>query len=332
MRNTGQIPSGLMCLSAFAAVLLLGGSALANGPCTPDSGFEWCHQIDSWPPAFCKIQVDTDYNTAWVNNYKVAAKNYIMRYRCSGTAYYGSGAFSCSQGGCGGQNLGGGTATKVVASAYNKNAHMERLSCHHQASGWWCYATYEAWNSNVKVVHCYDNSHCGNCQHCVTSGDPSNWKCVADAEVCDGKDNNCNGQTDEGFSVGSACTVGLGECTNTGTRICNGAGNGTQCSVSPHPSAAEKCDGLDNDCDGSADEDFSLGAQCTVGIGECANSGVNVCKGDQSGAACSVWAFPPLTEVCDGKDNDCDGSADEKWSELSEPCSVGIGECTNSGV
>jgi hypothetical protein len=38
-------------------------------------------------------------------------------------------------------------------------------------------------------------------------------------EICDGKDNDCDGQTDEGFNVGQSCTVGLGECARTGQYV-----------------------------------------------------------------------------------------------------------------
>ena len=71
-------------------------------------------------------------------------------------------------------------------------------------------------------------------------------------EICDGKDNDCDGMTDEmdpgggrpcGSGIGT-CMTGLTQCDNTGHVICvGGSMPGT-----------EQCDGMDNDCDGSVDE------------------------------------------------------------------------------
>ena len=327
--NRFQENTGLI-LVLLAVALAPWSDALAGGSCSPDSGFEWCYQEASWSPAFCKIQVDTDYNTAWIKGYKVAAKGYQMRFRCSGTTFYGPSAFSCSSGGCGSENLGGGTAVKTIASPYTANSQMQRVSCHHQASGWWCYAGYYEWSSGVHSVHCYDDSHCGCGKYCSTSGGPSGWQCITKSETCNGADDDCDGSVDEGFNVGQGCTVGVGECVNTGSYICNISGNGTQCSASPKPSSTEICDGKDNDCDGSTDEGFNLGAPCTVGVGQCVNSGVWVCGGDGK-ARCSVEPLAPSAEKCDGKDNDCDSSTDEDF-DLDALCLVGIGACQNSGV
>jgi hypothetical protein len=73
-------------------------------------------------------------------------------------------------------------------------------------------------------------------------------------EICDNKDNNCNGQIDEGFNVGQSCTVGVGECARTGQFVCNQDGTGTQCNATPGTPTAEICDGKDNNCNGQTDE------------------------------------------------------------------------------
>jgi hypothetical protein len=75
---------------------------------------------------------------------------------------------------------------------------------------------------------------------------------------------------------------------------------------------AEVCDGLDQDCDGVADN----GAKKDCGVA-CAEA-----------CPAPVPACVPSAEVCDGKDNDCDGSVDDIAAEI---CASGVGECARSG-
>jgi hypothetical protein len=78
------------------------------------------------------------------------------------------------------------------------------------------------------------------------------------AEKCDGKDHDCDGILNNVPGIGTACTVGIGSCTRSGTHVCKG-GSGTECNAIAGAPSVEACDGLDNDCDGEADDGLECG-------------------------------------------------------------------------
>ena len=68
-------------------------------------------------------------------------------------------------------------------------------------------------------------------------------------EVCNNDDDDCDGSVDEVPGVGDACSAGIGLCRVDGLRVCS-PGVGLVCSANAGSPVAERCDGLDNDCDG----------------------------------------------------------------------------------
>jgi len=88
------------------------------------------------------------------------------------------------------------------------------------------------------------------------------------------------------------------------------------------PGAEERCNFLDDDCDGEADEDFSQVGQACVSDDPdaCDPGGWWVCEEETGALLCQPQGWPGATELCDGKDNDCDG-------EIDEPGSVGCVAC-----
>jgi len=162
----------------------------------------------------------------------------------------------------------------------------------------------------------------------VQSRHMDNFKCSdIYTEVCDGIDNNFNGQTDEGplwTNKGQSCSVGVGACQSTGTYICdpvNSAGP-TICSVTAGVPGAEVCNGIDDNCNGVVDEDDPGGG------GACQMKGLlGVCSAGtlhcQNGAVQCTQNVQSSPEVCDGQDNNCDGQVDEGNPGGGAACNTG---------
>ena len=154
-------------------------------------------------------------------------------------------------------------------------------------------------------------------------------------EYCDGADDNCDGQIDESAAVdaltwysdadgdtyGSASTSAVACSAPSGF-----VADATDCDdsdPSEFPGAVERCDGDDDNCDGVADEATAVDATRwymdadTDGYGDAATSQVacdqpagyldNADDCDDT----DLSEYPGAAEVCDGDDDDCDGTIDE---------------------
>ncbi|UQA57589.1 MopE-related protein [Polyangium aurulentum] len=158
---------------------------------------------------------------------------------------------------------------------------------------------------------------------CTTQVTPSN-------EVCDELDNDCNGAVDDVLGTGGECSTGLLGICSAGTTAC--VGNGIDCVQTLQPQS-ELCNGIDDDCDGQLDEgNPEGGGACPSGqAGACA-FGVYKCMGGQ--LICEAGSGG--AEICNGKDDDCDGVADNgnpgggtcDTGQLGL-CGVGSQDCVN---
>ncbi len=141
-------------------------------------------------------------------------------------------------------------------------------------------------------------------------------------ERCDGRDNDCDGEVDEGYVLGEMCEVGLGVCRNVGRSECSPVGIDVQCDVEPLAGRLELCDEQDDDCDGEVDEDFpDVGLACDDDDPDQCARGFFGC--DLASGRMLCLEDIPSPEACNHLDDDCDFEIDEGFDLRVDPLNCG---------
>jgi hypothetical protein len=154
-------------------------------------------------------------------------------------------------------------------------------------------------------------------------------------EYCDGVDNDCDGTIDEddaldavdwyadvdGDGYGDAAVIDT-ECNQPSGYV----SDDTDCDdtvATTYPGADEYCNGVDDDCDGTIDEDDAVDVTTwyadtdSDGFGDAATSDIDC---DQPSGYVTddtdcddtvATTYPGADEYCNGVDDDCDGTVDE---------------------
>ena len=152
------------------------------------------------------------------------------------------------------------------------------------------------------------------------------------SELCNGIDDDCDVDVDEGYDVdGDGWTTCAGDCND---------GNDDA-----FPGNTEFCDGVDNECNGVVDDEDADG--CVVYFQDLDGDGY----GTPADSACLCAAAPPLdsevdtdcddaatavnpgaSELCNSYDDNCDGTTDEGYDADGDGVTTCGGDCNDGNA
>ena len=126
-------------------------------------------------------------------------------------------------------------------------------------------------------------------------------------EECNGKDDDCNDEIDEGDVCAGDCEDADGDDHYAISANCPSGDDCDDNDAGVYPGAFDSCNNKDDDCDGFTDEDLGT---LNCGTGACFTEVPACVDGQQT--TCTPLDPPENTEQScnDGVDNDCDGYVD----------------------
>ncbi|TNF26900.1 MAG: hypothetical protein EP329_20450, partial [Deltaproteobacteria bacterium] len=167
-----------------------------------------------------------------------------------------------------------------------------------------------------------DEDHCAD--GTWACGEDGGLVCDDDAEsrveLCNGLDDDCDTEVDEGFEDKlKPCDGDDDDLCPDGQLVCSLDGTGLVCN-DDGASQIELCNSLDDDCDGDTDEGYDgLFEACDGADADQCPDGVVVCSPDRLSTVCTDDGFARV-ELCNDVDDDCDGDTDEDFPTKGQAC------------
>ena len=156
-------------------------------------------------------------------------------------------------------------------------------------------------------------------------------------ELCNQKDDDCDGQTDEDFpQKGAPCDGNDMDFCKEGVFVCKAHGFGVECNDRTDDRKEVCNNGLDDDCDGLTDENEENALGCITyyldydGDSYGGSRSKCLCAPDPQSKYTAIrtgdcndndaHVYPDAPELCNFVDDDCDQQTDEDFPTKGQPC------------